>query len=99
MAIEILNAYDPRAFTDALLRPTDDMDVALAMSGTDILTEFGADPQVERSIAAILDGLADCSLAAATMAHVDLTQRLGVLVGQRRRVVRETVEAEVRDGR
>ena len=70
------------------IRPTtDDMDVALAMSGTDILTEFGADPQVEAAIAAILDGLADCSLTAATIAHVDLTQRLSVLVGQRRRVV------------
>ena len=82
--------------TSALLRPTDDNDVALAMSGADILAEFGADPQVEAAIAAILDGLADCSLAAATMAHVDLTQRLSVLVGQRRRVVRET---EVRNGR
>ena len=73
-----------------LRRPTDDLDVALALSGADILAEFGADPEVEQAIAAVLDGLADDDLLAATTAHVDLTQRLSVLVGQRRRVVRET---------
>lgn len=83
----------------ALLRPTTDLDVALAMPGAQILEEFGADPAVETAIARILDSLAENCVTTAIAAHIDLTRRLDVLIGQRRVAVREALIEEMRDER